>query len=124
MSSFLVIDDALIMRMRLKDILESLGHQVIGEAADGKAGVSLYKQKKPNAVTLDISMPELNGIEALKQILDIDQEARVIIISAVGQKQMIIEALKIGAKDFILKPFEAEKVKETIEKNCKNQLHI
>ena len=116
MSTFLVIDDALIMRMRLKKMIEDVGHQVIGEAPDGKAGVSFYEQKKSDMVTLDISMPELSGIEALKQILAVNDQAKVIIISAVGQKQMIIKALKIGAKDFIIKPFESEKVKETIEK--------
>ena len=117
MSTFIVIDDSLVIRMHLKNIIESLDHQVVGEAANGKSGIALYEQKKPDAVTLDISMPELNGIEALKQILDIQPEAKVIIISAVGQKQMIIEALKLGAKDFITKPFEPEKVKETIVKN-------
>ncbi len=116
MSTFITVDDAKIMRLRLKSIIEESGHQVIGEAANGKEAVLQFQEKKPDCVTLDISMPEQNGLAALQQILTVDQEAKVIIVSAVGQKQLVIQAMGIGAKDFIVKPFEAADIKKAIKK--------
>ena len=115
MSRFITIDDSAMIRMRLKTAIESCGHEVVGEAGDGKEGVSLYKELKPDVVTLDISMPQQDGIETLKQILELNSEAKVIIISALGQKQTILEAFELGARDFVTKPFELEQVKEIIK---------
>ena len=116
MSSFIIVDDAAIVRMRLKSIIQESGHTVVGEAENGKVAVDLYKKEKADCVTLDISMPEQDGLETLKQILSINKEAKAIMISAVGQKQLVIQALQIGAKDFIIKPFDAEQVKKVIHK--------
>ena len=115
MSRFITVDDSAMVRMRLKSAIESCGHEVVGEASDGKAGVALYKELKPDIVTLDISMPQQNGIETLRQILEVNDEARVIIISALGQKQTILEAFELGARDFITKPFDLEQVKKIIK---------
>ena len=112
----LIVDDAALMRLRLKDILSKVNCEVVGEAANGKEAVELYEKLKPEMLTLDISMPEMNGIETLKKIMNIDPNAKVVIISAVGQKALIAEALRRGAKAFITKPFNSQQVVEKIEK--------
>ncbi len=109
MRSVLIVDDAAVMRMRLKDILEPR-YQVIAEAENGEQAIDLYKSSAPDFVTLDITMPKLNGIEVLERLMDFDPIARVIIVSAVGQKRMVFNALGIGAKDFIVKPFDPGRV--------------
>ncbi len=116
MNKVLVIDDAIITRARLKDILVKEGHEVIGEAANGSDGVRFYERLKPDLVTLDISMPAKGGIETLREIIAMDMNAKIIIISAVGQKRLIIEALSMGARDFITKPFDANDIKEALKK--------
>ena len=116
MGKVIVIDDSKMMRMRLRETIENLGHEVVGEAGNGKEGVSVYDATKPDAVSLDISMPGQNGIQALEQILDIDKEAKVVIVSALGQKNLVIKALDIGAKGFVVKPFEPEKIKAVFNK--------
>ncbi|ONN27214.1 chemotaxis protein CheY [Thermosipho affectus] len=112
----LIVDDAAFMRMMLKDIITKAGHEVVGEAANGKEAVEKYKELKPDIVTMDITMPEMNGIEAIKEIKKIDPNATVIVCSAMGQQAMVIEAIQAGAKDFIVKPFQAARVIEAIQK--------
>jgi two-component system, chemotaxis family, chemotaxis protein CheY len=112
----LVVDDAAFMRMMIKDILTKNGYEVVGEAADGAQAVERYQELRPDLVTLDITMPEMDGIEALKKIRAIDPNARVIMCSAMGQQAMVIDAIQAGAKDFVVKPFQADRVIEAVKK--------
>ncbi|GGI94668.1 chemotaxis protein CheY [Alicyclobacillus cellulosilyticus] len=112
----LIVDDAAFMRMMLKDILQKNGYEVVAEAADGLQAVQRYQEFRPDLVTLDITMPEMDGIEALRQIRAIDPNARVIMCSAMGQQAMVIDAIQAGARDFIVKPFQAERVLEAVRK--------
>ena len=112
----LIVDDAAFMRSMLKDILTKGGYDVIGEAADGVEAVEKYKQLKPDLTILDITMPNLDGIGALKEIIGFDQNAKCIMASAMGQQSMVIESIQSGAKDFIVKPFTAGRVLETVSK--------
>ncbi|KQL54623.1 chemotaxis protein CheY [Heyndrickxia shackletonii] len=112
----LIVDDAAFMRMMVKDILTKNGFDVVGEAADGAQAVEKYKELKPDLVTMDITMPEMDGISALKEIKGIDPNAKVIMCSAMGQQAMVIDAIQAGAKDFIVKPFQADRVIEAIQK--------
>ncbi|MCI1882365.1 MAG: response regulator [Sporolactobacillus sp.] len=112
----LVVDDAAFMRMMLKDILVKNGYEVVGEAANGSEAVSKYEELKPDLVTLDITMPEMDGIQALKKIKTIDGNCKVIMCSAMGQQAMVIDAIQAGAKDFIVKPFQPDRVIEAIKK--------
>ena len=116
MANILIVDDAAFMRMMVKDILTKNGHQVIGEATDGSDAVKKYSELKPDLVTMDITMPEMDGIEALKKIKEIEPTARIVMCSAMGQQAMVMEAIKAGAKDFIVKPFQADRVIEAINK--------
>ncbi|MDY0322441.1 MAG: response regulator [Candidatus Carbobacillus sp.] len=116
MKRVLVVDDAAFMRMMIKDILSKNGYEVVGEASDGAQAVEKYKELQPDLVTLDITMPEMDGIAALKQIRTIDPQAKVIMCSAMGQQAMVIEAIQAGAKDFIVKPFQADRVLEAVRK--------
>lgn len=111
----LIIDDSKIIRKNLVKIFEKLGYEVCGEASDGLQAVQEYEKHRPDFVTMDITMPVMNGIEAVKEILKIDENAKIIIISAINQKQMVFEALKNGAKHYIVKPITFEKVKEVID---------
>jgi two-component system, chemotaxis family, chemotaxis protein CheY len=112
----LVVDDAAFMRMMIKDILTKNGYEVVGEASDGAQAVEKYQELKPDLVTLDITMPEVDGIEALKRIRAVDPSARVIMCSAMGQQAMVIDAIQAGAKDFVVKPFQADRVLEAVRK--------
>jgi two-component system chemotaxis response regulator CheY len=112
----LLVDDAAFMRMILKKILEPTGNQLV-EAVDGADGVSKYKEHKPNLVLLDIIMPNTDGIECLKQIIAFDKAAKVVMCSSIGQQTVVNDAIKIGARDFIIKPFDAGKVLEVVSKN-------
>ncbi len=116
MPRVLIVDDAAFMRMMIKDILSKHGYDVAGEAADGVEAVEKYKELGPDLVTLDITMPEMDGIAALKEILKFDSEARVLICSAMGQQAMVIEAIQAGAKDFIVKPFKPDRVMEAVNR--------
>jgi two-component system chemotaxis response regulator CheY len=118
MAKVLIVDDAAFMRMMLKNILGKNGHQIVGEAQNGAEGVKKYTELKPDVVTMDIIMPEVNGIEAVRQIMAIDPEAKIVMVSALGQEAMVKEALDAGARDFIVKPFKENKVLEVIEKLC------
>lgn len=116
MANILVVDDAAFMRMMVKDILTKGGYNVVGEAENGKIAVEKYKELKPDLVTLDITMPEMDGLEALKAIKAEDANATVIMCSAMGQQAMVIESIQSGAKDFIVKPFQADRVLEAVKK--------
>ena len=116
MAKILIVDDAAFMRMMIKDILQKNGYEVIGEAANGLEAVELYKAHQPDLVTMDITMPEMDGIEAVKQIKGINPAAKVIMCSAMGQQSMVMDAIKAGANDFIVKPFQADRVLEAIKK--------
>jgi len=110
MATVLVVDDAMFMRTTIKNMLEANEHTVIGEAEDGIEAVEKYKQLKPDIVILDITMPEMNGVEALKRIKEIDEKAKVIICSALGQQDMVAQSVEYGAKEFIVKPFEESRL--------------
>ncbi len=112
----LIVDDAVFMRMMVKDILEKNGFEVVAEAENGVVAVEQYKATSPDVVTMDITMPEMNGIEALQAIRGYDPNAKVIMCSAMGQQAMVMDAIKAGAVDFIVKPFNAERVMEAIGK--------
>ncbi|WP_099158107.1 response regulator [Virgibacillus ndiopensis] len=114
--SILIVDDAAFMRMMIKDILSKNGFDVVGEAQDGAQAVEKYQELKPDLVTMDITMPEMDGITALKQIKEFNSEAKIIMCSAMGQQAMVIDAIQAGAKDFIVKPFQADRVIEAIQK--------
>jgi len=118
-NSVLIVDDAVFMRMMVKDILEKNGFTVAGEAENGLKAIEEYKNLNPDIVTMDITMPEMSGIEALKEIKKIDPKAKVIMCSAMGQQGMVMDAIKAGAKDFIVKPFNGERVVEAISKALK-----
>jgi len=112
----MIVDDAAFMRMMVKDILTKNGYEIAAEAEDGKKAVELYKEKKPDLVTMDITMPEMDGITALKEIKQHNPNAKVIMCSAMGQQAMVVDAIQAGAKDFIVKPFQADRVIEAIQK--------
>jgi two-component system chemotaxis response regulator CheY len=116
MARVLIVDDAAFMRMMIKDILEKNGFEVIGEANNGVKAVEMYKKEKPDVVTMDITMPDMDGIEAVRQIKAFDASAKVIMCSAMGQQTMVMDAIRAGARDFIVKPFQADRVLEAIKK--------
>ena len=116
MARALVVDDALFMRTMLKKILEDNGHAVIGEASTGEEAVKKYKLLNPDFVTMDITMPDMNGIEAVKEIISSSPGAKIIMCSAMGQQGMVLDAIKSGAKDFIVKPFQSDRVLEAISR--------
>lgn len=116
MKNILIVDDAAFMRMMLKDILIKSGYNVCGEAVNGADALTKYKELKPDLVTMDITMPEIDGIQALKNIKAEDPNAKVIMCSAMGQQAMVIDAIQGGAKDFIVKPFNKDRVLEAIQK--------
>ena len=114
--NILICDDAAFMRMMIKDILTKNGYNVVGEAENGAKGVEKYNELKPDLVLMDITMPEMDGIAALKAIKASDAGASVIMCSAMGQQAMVIESIQSGAKDFIVKPFQADRVIEAVKK--------
>lgn len=116
MASVLVVDDAAFMRMTIKQMLEPNGHVVVGEAENGIQAVEMFAELRPDIVILDISMPEMNGIEALKRIKILDPEAKNIICTAIGQQVMLADAIENGAEEFIVKPFEQSQLLAAIEK--------
>ena len=114
--NILVVDDAAFMRMMIKDILTKDGFNVVGEAENGQIAVQKYKELNPDLVTMDITMPEMDGIQALKSIRETNPNAKVVMCSAMGQQAMVIEAIQAGAKDFIVKPFQTNRVLEAVSK--------
>ncbi len=115
MANILIVDDSRTSRKMLSGILEGAGHKVIGEAADGKTGVEQYKALQPDLVTMDITMPVLDGIAALQEIMDYDKSAKVIMVTAAGQKSKMVEAVKFGASDFLSKPFDQDMIISIID---------
>ena len=114
--NILICDDAAFMRMMIKDILTKNGYTVAGEAENGMKAVEKYTELKPDLVLMDITMPEMDGIQALKKIKELDPAASVIMCSAMGQQAMVIESIQSGAKDFIVKPFDKDRVLEAVKK--------
>ncbi len=112
----LIVDDAAFMRMMIKDILVKSGYEVVGEAENGAQAVEKYKELSPDLVIMDITMPEVDGIQAVKEIKKIDKNAMVIMCSAMGQQAMVIESIQAGAKDFIVKPFQADRVVDAVKR--------
>lgn len=115
MAKIMVVDDAAFMRMRCSKLLTENGHEVT-EASNGVEAVQKYSEGRPDGVLLDITMPEMDGIATLKKLVEIDPAARVVMVTAMGQQSMVIEALKSGAKDFVVKPFDASRVLAAVQK--------
>jgi two-component system chemotaxis response regulator CheY len=116
-SRVLIVDDSQVMREMISDILKNQGFVVAGEAKDGHEALDQYKKLKPDIVTMDVVMPKEHGIDAVKKIIAIDKEARIIIISGLYQKTLVMEALEAGASDYVIKPFEPSELIETVKKN-------
>jgi two-component system chemotaxis response regulator CheY len=112
----LIVDDTKFMRNMLKSILTKKGIEIVAEASNGKEAVEKYKEFKPDLVTMDIIMPEVDGIQAVKEIMKINSDAKIIMCSAMGQQALVIEAIQSGAKDFVIKPFQAARVWEAIDR--------
>jgi two-component system chemotaxis response regulator CheY len=112
----LIVDDAAFMRMMIKNIVSKHGYEVVGEAENGAIAVELYKEFRPDLVTMDITMPEMDGVEGVKNIRQFDPEAKIIMCSAMGQQAMVMEAIQAGAKDFIVKPFQQDRILQAIER--------
>ncbi|PLR97701.1 response regulator [Bacillus sp. T33-2] len=116
MARVLVTDDAAFMRMQLKDMITKAGHEVVGDADNGIVAVEKYIELRPDIVTMDITMPEMDGVSAVKEIKKIDPDAIILMCSAMGQQQMVIDAIQAGAKDFIVKPFSADRIADALKK--------
>jgi two-component system, chemotaxis family, chemotaxis protein CheY len=116
MARVLIADDAAFMRMMIRNILTQNGHEVVGEAENGQEAVQRYAELKPDVTTMDITMPEKDGIAALKEIMAADPTARVVMCSALGQESKVIESIRSGAKDFVVKPFQQDRVLAALAK--------
>jgi two-component system chemotaxis response regulator CheY len=116
MARVLVVDDAAFMRKMVSDALAKGGHEVVGEAGNGVEAVARFQELKPDLMTLDITMPEKDGLTALAEIVAADPSARVVMCSALGQEAKVLEAIKLGAKDFVVKPFQPARVIEAVDK--------
>jgi two-component system chemotaxis response regulator CheY len=116
MARVLVVDDAAFMRKMVTDALSGGGHEIVGEAANGDEAVQRFQELRPDVMTLDITMPEKDGLAALKEIIAVDPGAKVVMCSALGQESKVLESIKLGAKDFVVKPFQADRVLSAIEK--------
>ncbi len=116
MAKILIVDDAKFMRMTLSDILIRNNHEIVGEAENGREAIALYHERQPDLVTMDITMPEMSGLEAMKEIRQNNPQAKVIMCSAMGQQRMVVEAIEAGAKDFIVKPFDEGRVIEAVNR--------
>ena len=112
----MIVDDALFMRNMLKDIFTRAGHEIVAEAEDGKQALELYQEVRPDLVTMDIVMPKRSGIEALRDIIETDSTACVVMVSALGQDSLVLEAVEAGARDFIVKPFKEDKVLDIVRR--------
>ncbi|SKC74350.1 response regulator [Maledivibacter halophilus] len=115
-NGILIVDDAAFMRMMIRDILTKNGYEILGEAENGQKAVEKFKELNPDLVIMDITMPEVDGIQAVKEIKKISPDAKIVMCSAMGQQAMVIESIQAGAKDFIVKPFQADRVLEAVKK--------
>ena len=118
MAKIMIVDDSKTSRRILKGILEEFGHEVVYEAENGEVGYVKYRELKPDIVTMDITMPKMDGIECLKLIKHVDADAKVVMVTAAGQKDKMMEAIKSGASEFLSKPFEKESIKKALDKLC------
>ena len=116
MAKLMIVDDSKMIRKTLRMFLEAGGHEIVAEASDGEEAVENYKKFKPELVTMDISMPEMSGLEALRDIIEIDPDAKIIMISSLNQKDLVITAIKEGAQSYLLKPMSKEKTLAEIKK--------
>jgi two-component system, chemotaxis family, chemotaxis protein CheY len=116
MARVLVVDDAAFMRKMVTDALSGGGHEIVGEAANGDEAVQRFQELRPDVMTLDITMPEKDGLSALKEIIAVDPGAKVVMCSALGQESKVLEAIRSGAKDFVVKPFQPDRIQQAIEK--------
>jgi two-component system, chemotaxis family, chemotaxis protein CheY len=116
MARILIVDDATFIRKVLGDVLTQAGHEVVGEAGNGVEAIASFQSLRPEVTTLDITMPEKDGLAALKEIIALDPFARVVMCSALGQESKVLESIKLGAKDFVVKPFQADRVIEAVGK--------
>ncbi|CAG7618487.1 Chemotaxis protein CheY [Paenibacillus solanacearum] len=116
MKKILIVDDSLFMRMMLKNVIQELGYETVAEGSNGLEALTLYERHKPDLVTLDITMPEMDGITALGKLRTMDPSAKIIMVSAMGQQALLIQAVNMGASDFIVKPFNKERVMEAFRK--------
>lgn len=116
MARILIVDDATYYRMKLKHMLEAMGHEIVGEAVDGVKCVPVYRKVKPDLVTMDISMPNVGGIDGVKNIIKVDPKAKILMVSAMGQKTFVLEAMKCGAKHFVVKPVKEDVLKQVVDK--------
>jgi two-component system, chemotaxis family, chemotaxis protein CheY len=116
MARVLVVDDAAFMRKMVTDALSGGGHEIVGEAGNGAEAVQRFQELRPEVMTLDITMPEKDGIAALQEIIALDPSAKVIMCSALGQESKVLESIKLGAKDFVVKPFQPDRVRAAVDK--------
>ncbi len=119
MARILIVDDAKFMRLTLTNILKKANHEIVGEADNGRTAVEMYREFQPDLVTMDVTMPEMSGIEAVKEIRREFPDAKIIMCSAMGQQRMVVEAIETGAKDFIVKPFDEHRVLDAINRVLK-----
>ncbi|WP_432400547.1 response regulator [Wukongibacter sp. M2B1] len=115
-NGILIVDDAAFMRMMIRDVLSKNGYEILGEAENGQKAIEKYKELNPDLVIMDITMPEVDGIQAVKEIKKLSPDAKIVMCSAMGQQAMVIEAIQAGARDFIVKPFQADRVIEAVKK--------
>jgi two-component system chemotaxis response regulator CheY len=116
MARILIVDDAKFMRITLTSILKKADHEIVGEAENGREAVELYRQLRPDLVTMDITMPEMSGLDAVKEIKKDFNDAKIIMCSAMGQQKMVVDAIEAGAKDFIVKPFDGSQVIDSVSR--------
>lgn len=116
MARILIVDDAKFMRITLTNILKKANHEIVGEAENGREAVRLYRELEPDLVTMDITMPEMSGLDAVKEIKKDFKDARIIMCSAMGQQKMVVDAIEAGAKDFIVKPFDDSQVVDSVSR--------
>jgi two-component system, chemotaxis family, chemotaxis protein CheY len=117
----LIVDDALIMRLRIREVAASCGWNVVGEAVNGKQAIELFQELKPDLVTMDIVMPELDGVEAMRAIRELDSQAKICMVSALNQRDKLLECIRLGAIDFIVKPFDKSRLISLLEKQGRSR---
>lgn len=120
MVSVLIVDDSAFLRLMLKQMISNYGYEVIGEAVNGVDAVEKYKELTPDLVTMDITMPEMSGIEAVSEIIKLNRKARIVMVSSMGQMATVLSSIKAGAREFIVKPYEEKKVIEVLDRICKD----